>query len=364
VRQRKLRPSHAIGCFLHFEASLAEPGGEDGTGRKAVIYEKSPRHWEIFARLRPFRAIECLFVATDPSPLSQPTLDLRPRHTVAVLGAGTMGRGIAQVAATHGHFTYLFDSVAGKAAQAIDATGAELQKLVDKGRISSDSSTRALGCMRAAGQLRDACALASVVIEAAPEDMTLKVEILREAMGHCPIHTILASNTSSLSITELGARLGAPERTLGLHFFNPPPVMELLEVVKGMRTSHEVIDRAVSFARDLDKTPIVVRDTPGFASSRLGVILGAEAIRMLESGVAAARDIDRAMELGYRHPMGPLKLTDLVGLDVRLSILEYLHKEIGEQFRPPQLLRAMVRAGKLGKKTGEGFYVWKDGVAE
>jgi 3-hydroxybutyryl-CoA dehydrogenase len=131
-----------------------------------------------------------------------------------------------------------------------------------------------------------------------------------------------------------------------------------------VRTAPAVIDRAIQFAHDIDKTPIVVKDTPGFASSRLGVLLGAEAIRMLESGVASAQDIDRAMELGYRHPMGPLKLTDLVGLDVRLSILEYLHKEIGEQFRPPQLLRSMVRAGKLGKKTGEGFYVWKDGTPQ
>jgi 3-hydroxybutyryl-CoA dehydrogenase len=324
----------------------------------------------IFARLTPFSRVRVRSVAPDPppvsqpSPLSQPTLDLRPRQTIAVLGAGTMGQGIAQVSATHGHFTYVYDSVPGKAAQALETTAAQLERLVAKGRISSDSSTRALGCMRATETVRDACALASVVIEAAPEDMSLKVALLGEAMAHAPMHSILASNTSSLSLTELGGRLGAPERTLGLHFFNPPPVMELLEIVKGMRTSPEVVDRAIHFARDLDKTPIVVKDTPGFASSRLGVILGAEAIRMLESGVASAHDIDRAMELGYRHPMGPLKLTDLVGLDVRLSILEYLHEEIGEQFRPPQLMRAMVRAGKLGKKTGEGFYVWKDGVAQ
>jgi 3-hydroxybutyryl-CoA dehydrogenase len=175
---------------------------------------------------------------------------------------------------------------------------------------------------------------------------------------------LMASNTSSLSITELGVRIGAPERTIGLHFFNPPPVMELLEIVRGLATSEASIERGLAFARAIGKTPIVVRDAPGFATSRLGVILGAEAIRMLESGVASAGDIDRAMELGYRHPMGPLKLTDLVGLDVRLAILDHLHKEVGEQFRAPSLLRQMVRAGKLGKKTGEGFYRWKDGVAE
>jgi 3-hydroxybutyryl-CoA dehydrogenase len=173
---------------------------------------------------------------------------------------------------------------------------------------------------------------------------------------------LFASNTSSLSITELGARLGKQDRVVGMHFFNPPPVMELVEIVRGMGTSDETIDEAVRFAKALGKTPIVVRDVPGFATSRLGVILGAEAMRMLESGVASAEDIDRGMELGYRHPMGPLKLTDLVGLDVRLAILEHLQREIGDQFRPPTILRAMVRAGKLGKKTGEGFYLWKDGA--
>jgi 3-hydroxybutyryl-CoA dehydrogenase len=193
--------------------------------------------------------------------------------------------------------------------------------------------------------------------------MGLKATLLADAVAAAPAGAIVASNTSSLSLTEIGRRIGAPDRTLGLHFFNPPPVMELLEVVRGVSTSDETLTRALEFARTIGKTPIVVRDVPGFATSRLGVILGAEAIRMLESGVASAPDIDRAMELGYRHPMGPLKLTDLVGLDVRLAILEHLHRELGEQFRPPVLLRQMVRAGKLGKKTGEGFYVWKEGVA-
>ena len=194
--------------------------------------------------------------------------------------------------------------------------------------------------------------------------MGLKVTLLREALEHTSVHAMIASNTSSLSITELGARLGAKDRTVGLHFFNPPAVMELVEIVRGLETSAAVVEKAQQFALALGKTPILVRDVAGFASSRLGVILGAEAIRMLETNVASARDIDKAMELGYRHPMGPLKLTDLVGLDVRLAILEHLQREIGEQFRPPALLRMMVRAGKLGKKSGEGFYVWKDGKAE
>jgi 3-hydroxybutyryl-CoA dehydrogenase len=192
--------------------------------------------------------------------------------------------------------------------------------------------------------------------------MDLKVKLLGEVVAAAPPHALVGSNTSSLSLTELGARIGAADRTVGLHFFNPPPIMELLEIVRGIGTSEATVESALAFARAIGKTPIVVRDMPGFATSRLGVILGAEAIRMLEQGVASVADIDRAMELGYRHPMGPLKLTDLVGLDVRLAILDHLHREVGEQFRAPPLLRQMVRAGKLGKKSGEGFYVWKEGV--
>jgi 3-hydroxybutyryl-CoA dehydrogenase len=202
------------------------------------------------------------------------------------------------------------------------------------------------------------------VIEAVPEDMSLKVAVLEAVLPSAARGAIVASNTSSLSITELGTRLRAADRTVGLHFFNPPPIMELVEVVRGLSTSPDTLDRSLSFVRGLGKTPIVVRDVPGFATSRLGVILGAEAMRMLESGVASAEDIDKGMELGYRHPMGPLKLTDLVGLDVRLAILEHLQREVGDQFRPPTILRLMVRAGKLGKKTGEGFYRWVDGVAQ
>jgi 3-hydroxybutyryl-CoA dehydrogenase len=198
--------------------------------------------------------------------------------------------------------------------------------------------------------------------EVEKSDAITDEDIVEKVVAAAPADALLGSNTSSLSLTELGARIGQAHRTVGLHFFNPPPVMELLEVVRGLSTSEASIERALVLAARLGKSPILVRDTPGFATSRLGVILGAEAIRMLESGVASAADIDRGMELGYRHPMGPLKLTDLVGLDVRLAILDHLTKEVGEQFRAPPLLRTMVRAGKLGKKTGEGFYVWKDGV--
>jgi 3-hydroxybutyryl-CoA dehydrogenase len=282
--------------------------------------------------------------------------------TVCVLGTGTMGQGIAQVTATAGMRTRLLDALPGRAEQAVAGVVAQLQKLVDKGKLDEAKRARALGALAVSADVKAACDGVDLVIEAAPESMELKVKLLTEVVAAAPAHALVGSNTSSLSLTELGARIGAAERTVGLHFFNPPPVMELLEIVRGIGTSDATLERAIAFARAIGKTPIVVRDVPGFASSRLGVILGAEAIRMLESGVASAVDIDRAMELGYRHPMGPLKLTDLVGLDVRLAILDHLHRELGEQFRAPPLLRQMVRAGKLGKKSGEGFYVWREGA--
>ena len=281
---------------------------------------------------------------------------------VAVIGTGTMGQGIAQLAAARGFEARVVDVDESRAKAAAQAVLAQLDKLVQKGKLSEAERGATAARLSVARDLAAAVEGVDFVIEAVPEDMALKVDLFRKVIEAAPKTALLGSNTSSLSLTELGTKLGAPERTIGLHFFNPPPVMELLEIVRGLGTSKDTVERALAFAKDLGKTPIVVNDTPGFASSRLGVILGAEAIRMLESGVASAADIDKAMELGYRHPMGPLKLTDLVGLDVRLAILDHLTREVGEQFRAPPLLRKMVRAGKLGKKTGEGFYLWKDGV--
>jgi 3-hydroxybutyryl-CoA dehydrogenase len=284
-------------------------------------------------------------------------------RAVAVLGTGTMGQGIAQVAARAGFIVRLYDELAGRASAAVAAVNGQLDKLVAKGKLAAPAAEDCKGRLQPASSVEDAVFDAELVIEAIPESMDLKVTLLRAVVEKATPHALIASNTSSLSLTEIGARIGAAERTVGMHFFNPPPVMELVEIVRGLATSEATIDRALEWAQRFGKTAIVVRDVPGFATSRLGVILGAEAMRMLETGVAKAEDIDRAMELGYRHPMGPLKLTDLVGLDVRLAILEHLQREIGEQFRPPALLRTMVRAGRLGKKTGEGFYIWKDGVA-
>lgn len=289
--------------------------------------------------------------STEPGARRVPT-------EVAVLGAGTMGHGIAQVFAAAGARVHLHDVDEARIDTGLAQVRSGLEKVAAKGKISSADVERITSAIRPAPKLAEAIGGVALVVEAVPEDMSLKAKILSECIAHAPNDAILASNTSSLSITELGARVGAPDRTIGLHFFNPPPVMELLEIVRGVGTSQKTVDRARSIAAAIGKTSILVNDSPGFATSRLGVILGAEAMRMLESGVATAADIDRAMELGYRHPMGPLKLTDLVGLDVRLAILEHLHREIGEQFRPPAILRRLVRAGHLGKKAGRGFYLW------
>lgn len=279
---------------------------------------------------------------------------------IAVMGAGTMGRGIAQLCAAAGYPTRLYDVDRTIVDGAIQAIGRSLQRRVDKGKLESAARQATLDRLVATGQLESAAADIGMVIESVPERLELKLEVLTQVREAAPADAILASNTSGLSITELGQRLGEGARTIGTHFFNPPPAMPLLELVRGMHTSAATIERCQRLAAELGKTPILVNDSPGFATSRLGVAIGAEAIRMLETGVASVQDIDRAMELGYRHPMGPLKLGDLVGLDVRLAILEHLHREVGEQFRPPTLLRQMVRAGWLGKKTGRGFYRWTD----
>jgi 3-hydroxybutyryl-CoA dehydrogenase len=277
---------------------------------------------------------------------------------VLVVGTGTMGRGIAQVAAASGFATRLCDVDISVAERAVVSIAESLKKRVAHGKLDESECRATLDRLAPFADLRSAAKGIGVVVEAVPESIDLKVEVLRKVKEAAPADAVLGSNTSSLSITELGSKLGAGERTVGLHFFNPPPAMPLLEIVRGLHTAPGVLERCRALAEKLGKTAIVVNDSPGFATSRLGVVVGAEAIRMVESGVASVEDVDRAMELGYRHPMGPLKLGDLVGLDVRLAILEHLHREVGEQFRPPQLLRQMVRAGWLGKKTGMGFYDW------
>lgn len=269
-----------------------------------------------------------------------------------------MGRGIAYLSAVAGFDTVLYDVDQMALDAAKDAIASILRKGVEKGKIAADVARDAEARLNLVPELEPAVNGADLIIEAVPESFELKKEIFAQADLFCGPETILASNTSSLSITKLAGTVERRDRFIGMHFFNPPHVMKLIEIVRGERTSDETVEQIRALAEQMGKTPIVVRDSPGFATSRLGVAIGLEAIRMLEEGVASAEDIDRAMELGYNHPMGPLRLTDLVGLDVRLGIAEYLASTLGSRFEPPQLLRDLVAAGKLGKKTGEGFYKW------
>jgi 3-hydroxybutyryl-CoA dehydrogenase len=279
-------------------------------------------------------------------------------ETIAVIGAGTMGHGIAQVAALYGFPVLLSDVDREALARGVKSIEKNLARGISLGKLTEVDRDRTLEQIRGTTKLEE-CAKADLIIEAAPEKLDLKREILRQLESFADRAFIFASNTSSLSISEIARSAKRPEAVVGMHFFNPVHIMRLVEIVVGEKSSEETVETVTAVGRRLRKEPIVVKDVPGFASSRLGVALGLEAMRMVEQGVASARDIDIAMELGYNHPMGPLKLTDLVGLDVRLSIAEYLHRELGsETFRPPQVLRRMVSEGKLGKKTGQGFYDW------
>ena len=278
--------------------------------------------------------------------------------TVAVIGAGTMGHGIAQVCAMAGCETRLTDVGQAQVDAGLARIAKNLDKGVKRGKVSEDTKATTLGRLSGTSVLEDAVRGADLVVEAAPEKLELKRDIFARVTKVVGEDTILGTNTSSLSITDIAAQVPAPSRVIGLHFFNPVHIMKLLEIVVGAKTDDAVSARMRSFAERIGKQPIVVKDAPGFATSRLGLVIGLEAIRMVEQGVAAPEDIDKAMTLGYGFPMGPLKLTDLVGLDVRLSIAEYLaeHLEQGDHFKPPQLLRDMVAEGKLGKKSGRGFY--------
>ena len=279
---------------------------------------------------------------------------------VAVIGAGTMGHGIAYVAAASGYQVRLSDADAAILATGMRRIDEAFAKAIERGKATPETRAAALDRLTSAGNALDAAGEADLVIEAVPERLELKRAIFKDLERVVSARAILGSNTSSLSITRMAEGLAHPERVIGLHFFNPVPVMKLLEIVRGDATSDSIVETARTFATSLGKTPIIVRDTPGFATSRLGVVLGLEAMRMLEQGVASAEDIDRAMELGYNHPMGPLRLTDVVGLDVRLAIAEHLHATLGDDtYDPPALLRRLVSEGKLGKKSGQGFYTWE-----
>ncbi len=275
-----------------------------------------------------------------------------------------MGRGIAQVAAQAGYEAVLADLSADALAKALEGIRAFLEKGVAKGKVSRADADGALGRLSTDTDAARAATSADMVIEAVFEDLALKHRIFATLDAAAPARAVLASNTSSLPVTSIASATKRPDRVLGMHFFNPVPLMPLLEVVRTRETSPEALEAALGVGRRMGKETITVLDSPGFATSRLGLAIGLEAMRMAEEGVGTPADIDRAMELGYRHPMGPLRLTDLVGLDVRLAIAEHLARELdGARFAPPAVLRRLVAEGKLGKKTGEGFYRWEGDTA-
>jgi 3-hydroxybutyryl-CoA dehydrogenase len=277
---------------------------------------------------------------------------------VGVVGGGRMGAGIAQVFAVAGSVVCLAERDPAAAVASRDRVAMGLLRAAEKGKLS-ESANAVLERLTLVDDVSALPADADLVVEAVPEDAVLKIQVLAAAEDAVGEQAVLATNTSSLSIAGIADALRRPERFLGLHFFNPVPASSLVEIVIGPATGDDTGSAARSWVAGLGKTEVVVRDSPGFATSRLGVLLGLEAIRMLEEGVADAASIDRAMELGYRHPMGPLRSTDLVGLDVRLAIAKHLHRELGERFVPPPLLRDKVARGELGRKTGQGFFTWE-----
>ncbi|MGC7098136.1 3-hydroxyacyl-CoA dehydrogenase family protein [Amycolatopsis lurida] len=278
-------------------------------------------------------------------------------EAIGVIGGGRMGAGIAQVFAAAGARVFVAEGDAAAADAARERVFTGLRATAERGKLDG-TPEQVIERVTVGTAIDELPADAALVVEAVPETIELKLDVLTAAERVVGPDTVLATNTSSLSITELAAALTRPDRFIGMHFFNPVPASKLVEVVLGPETAAAVRDQVLNWVGLLGKSEVVVRDSPGFATSRLGVMLGLEAIRMLEEGVADAESIDRAMELGYRHPMGPLRSTDLVGLDVRLAIAEYLTNTLGDRFEPPRLLREKVANGELGRKSGKGFHDW------
>jgi len=279
-------------------------------------------------------------------------------HQAAVIGSGTMGRGIAQVLAAAKVRTRLYDVDPAAVERGLAAVRDNLDQGLAKGKVTTAVRDNVLACLSGVSDLAEALGGVQVAVEAVPEDLELKRRLFADLGQRLGADVLLATNTSSLSVSRIAEACPHPERVVGMHFFNPVHIMKLVEVVRGERTSPETVHGALELARRMGKEPISVNDSPGFASSRLGVMVGLEAMRMAEEGVAGVEDIDKAMVLGYGFPMGPLKLTDLVGLDVRLAIAEHLARELGPRFQPPKLLVDKVARGELGKKSGRGFYDW------
>jgi 3-hydroxybutyryl-CoA dehydrogenase len=281
-------------------------------------------------------------------------------RTVAVIGAGIMGRGIAHAAALGGYRTILEDILPSALRRAGDEIRANLDKAVELGKVSAGEAKDAMGRMEYAGAVDEAARAADLVIEAVPEEMESKIEIFTLLDKICRPETILASNTSSLSITEIASVTYRPKKCVGMHFFNPVHKMKLLEIVRALETSDDTLATAVEVGRRMKKEVVVIKESPGFITSRINAMIGNEAFYMLQEGIASAEDIDKALKMGLNHPMGPFELVDLVGLDTRLHILEYLHKTLGEKYRPSPLLVQYVKAGRLGRKAGRGVFTYSE----
>ena len=285
-------------------------------------------------------------------------------RTIAVIGAGTMGRGIAHVAALGGYRTVLEDVLPAALRRAQDEIRGNLDKAVELKKVSASDATAALARIEYASSPEEAAREADLVIEAVPEEMESKIEIFTLLDKVCRPGTILASNTSSLSITEIASVTYRPKKCVGMHFFNPVHKMKLLEIVRALETDEETLSAAAEVGRRMGKEVVVIRESPGFITSRINAMIGNEAFYMLQEGIASAADIDKALKLGLNHPMGPFELVDLVGLDTRLHILEYLHRTLGEKYRPAPLLVQYVKAGRLGRKSGRGVYEYPEKPAQ
>ncbi|NQW05512.1 MAG: 3-hydroxyacyl-CoA dehydrogenase [Acidobacteria bacterium] len=277
-------------------------------------------------------------------------------RTITVLGAGTMGHGVAHAAAASGFLTRLYDVSEAQLAKARTTVDGILRKTVELGKCSSADADAALARLSTTTDIGQALAETELVIETAPERMEIKIQLFEAIETHAPATAVVASNTSALSITEMAGTLSDPSRVAGMHFFNPVHKMKLIEIVRALESSPRALEVIEFVARQMRKETVLVREAPGFITSRVNASIGNEAFFMLMEGVASARDIDKALKLGLNHPMGPFELVDLVGLDTRLSILEYLHRSLGEKYRPCPLLAQYVKAGRLGKKVGKGVY--------
>jgi 3-hydroxybutyryl-CoA dehydrogenase len=280
--------------------------------------------------------------------------------TIAVIGAGTMGRGIAHVAALGGYRTILEDLLPNALRKAETEIRTNLDKAVELGKVSADDAKGAMSRLEYAGSVEEAAREADMVIEAVPEEMESKIEIFTLLDKICRPGTILASNTSSLSVTEIASVTYRASKCIGMHFFNPVHKMKLLEIVRALETDDDTVATCSEVGKRMRKEVVVIKESPGFITSRINAMIGNEAFYMLQEGIASAEDIDKALKLGLNHPMGPFELVDLVGLDTRLSILEYLHKSLGEKYRPAPLLAQYVKAGRVGRKAGRGVYEYPE----